>query len=327
MDVRTTGHEPEALVSKCLCEHRGVLHDLGRIGPEARVHCLTEGDRLAGDDVLERSALQAGKHRFVDCRCMGSLREHATAARAAKRLVRGESDHVGELHRVRVLAARDEPGDVRSIEHQQRPYLVRYRPERHRVEPTRVRGGTGHDHLGPVLERKRPNLIHVDALVTGRHLVRKEVVQATAEVDRRPVGEVATVIEREPQHGVARLEEAEVHGHVCVRARVRLHVRVLRSEQRADTVYCQLLNVVDDLVAAVVPLAGIALAVLVGENRSDSTHHCGRREVLAGDQLEAGDLALDLAVDEREHVEVWVDVGGERHTRTSLRRTGRGGTT
>ena len=44
----------------------GVVHDLGRVLGEVGLRSLVEGDRLGRDDVLERAALQAGEHGFVD---------------------------------------------------------------------------------------------------------------------------------------------------------------------------------------------------------------------------------------------------------------------
>ena len=55
----------------------------------------------------------------------------------------------------------------------------------------------------------------------------------------------------------------EVHGHVRLCASVRLDVRVLGAEQRLRAVDRELLDLVDDLAAAVVAAAGIALGVLV----------------------------------------------------------------
>ncbi len=141
------------------------------------------------------------------------------------------------------------------------------------------------------------DLVHVDA-VLGARAVGDEVVEQAAGVHRRAVGEMATVVEAEAEHGVARLEQRLVDAHVGVGTRVRLHVRVVGAEQRLHPVDRELFDRVDDRVAAVVPLARIALGVLVGEHRAGRGHHRRRGEVLARDQLEAGGLALDLALDE-----------------------------
>src|SRR5690606_20175779 len=85
---------------------------------------------------------------------------------------------------------------------------------------------------------------------------------------------------------------------------VGLHVRVLGAEELARTAARDVLDLVDDLVASVVALAGVALAVLVGEDGPGGPEHLGRGEVLGSDQLQGGVLALDLTVDEREHLVV-----------------------
>ena len=65
----------------------------------------------------------------------------------------------------------------------------------------------------------------------------------------------------------------------------------------------ELLGLVDDEVAAVVPLGRIALRVLVGEHRALRLEHGARREVLRRDQLDRRVLPLDLTAD---------DVGDDR---------------
>jgi hypothetical protein len=118
------------------------------------------------------------------------------------------------------------------------------------------------------------------------------------------VGEVAALVEPQPEHGVTGLEQAEIDGHVGVGARVGLHVGVLGAEQRLGSLAGQLLDLVDNLVPAVVALRGIALAVLVGEHRAGGAQHRGRREVLARDELQGGVLAFDLALDQAEQLVV-----------------------
>jgi hypothetical protein len=168
-----------------------------------------------------------------------------------------------------------------------------------------------------VLQGEVAHLVHVDALVAGLHLVRDEVVEQAAGVDGRAVGEVAAVVEAETEHGVAVVQQRLIHAHVGVGAAVRLHVGVVGTEDALHPFDGQRLDVVDDGVAAVVPLARIALGVLVGERAAHRTHHGRRREVLAGDELQAGGLPLDLAVDEVEHDGVGVGVAGEGHGQNS----------
>ena len=181
------------------------------------------------------------------------------------------------------------------VEQEQRADLVGDRPERLGIEPARVARRAGDDHLRAVLEGEVAHLVHVDALVARRDLVGDEPVEQAAGVDRRAVGEVTAVVEAEPEHGVAGLEQRLVHAHVGVGTGVRLDVGVLGAEQRLGPLDGQRLDVVDDGVAAVVALARVALGVLVRQHRPDGAQHRRRGEVLAGDQLQPGGLALELA--------------------------------
>jgi hypothetical protein len=121
------------------------------------------------------------------------------------------------------------------------------------------------------------------------------------------VGQVAAVVEPHGQDGGARLQQGLVDGQVGVGPGVRLHVGVLGPEQRGGPVAGQVLHLVDDLVAAVVALARVALGVLVGQHRARRGQHGRRGEVLRGDQLQRGLLALQLLVDQPGHL----GVGGQ----------------
>ena len=79
---------------------------------------------------------------------------------------------------------------------------------------------------------------------------------------------------------------------------MRLDVGVLGAEERLGTVPGQVLDLVDDLAAAVVALAGDALGVLVVEPGAERLEHRDRGEVLRRDELEGLLLALQLLVEQ-----------------------------
>ena len=112
-------------------------------------------------------------------------------------------------------------------------------------------------------------------------------------------------LEREDR--VAGLEDCEVDGHVRLRPGVRLDVRVLGSEERLRAVDRELLDLVDDLAAAVVAAARIPLGVLVRRDAPDGLQHRRPREVLGRDELDLAALALELALEERRDLRI--DVG------------------
>ena len=98
------------------------------------------------------------------------------------------------------------------------------------VDDARVGAGADHDHLRVVLVGEAVELVVVDPLVVFADAVRHDRVELSGEVERMPVGEVAAVRQVHTKHGVARLEQREVHRHVRLRAGVRLHVDVVRAE-------------------------------------------------------------------------------------------------
>ena len=134
----------------------------------------------------------------------------------------------------------------------------------------------------------------------------------------RAVGEVPAVRQRHRQHRVAGLQEGAVRGEVRARAGVRLQVGVLGAEQLLGPRDADLLGPVDDLAAAVVARARVALGVLVGQRAAERGEHGRAGEVLAGDQLQAAaqpvelveDDAGDLRVEGLQGVEVRPPEGG-----------------
>ena len=122
-----------------------------------------EGDRLAGDDVLERPALLTGEDRGVDL--LGDARvvgEDDAATRTTECLVRRRGDDVGEGHRVGVEAGRDQTGEVGHVDHEPGADEVSDPAELREVQLAGVGRPAGDDQLGPVLECEALDLGHVD---------------------------------------------------------------------------------------------------------------------------------------------------------------------
>ena len=75
-----------------LGQRLGVLHGEPLLGLELLGGGQQEADRLAGDDVLERPALQAGEDGLVEPGGVLRAAEAGAAAGAGQRLVRGGGD-------------------------------------------------------------------------------------------------------------------------------------------------------------------------------------------------------------------------------------------
>ena len=106
---------------------------------------------------------------------------------------------------------------------------------------------------------------------------------------------MSAVREVHAEDPVARLQQRRIHGHIRLRAGVRLDVCVVRAEQPRHTLDRQTLDLIDVLAAAVVARAGIALGVFVRQVAANSLHDGLTREILGRDQLQMVALALQLA--------------------------------
>ena len=207
-------------------------------------------DRLAGDDVHQRSTLDAGEHALVDGHREGALeareigrvqlgrellaREDEAAARAAQGLVGGRRHDVGVRERARVDAGGDETRDVGHVHEQDRPDAVGDARHPLEVPQPRIGARAAHDELGPDLVGLRLHRVVIDALGVLTDAVGVHLVELAAEVERHAVGEMAAVGQVHAEDPVARLEDAEVGGHVGLRPAVGLDVDVLGArEQRS----------------------------------------------------------------------------------------------
>ena len=112
------------------------------------------------------------------------------------------------------------------------------------------------------------------------------------------MGEVSSLREIEAEHDIARLEEREVDRCVRLRSRMCLDICMLGVEKFLQPVDGELLYHVYELAATVVAFAGQTLGVLVGERCAHRLQHGSRHEILAGYQLEAVPLPIDLEIDD-----------------------------
>ena len=190
---------------------------------------------------------------------------------------------------------------VRRVRQQVGPDLTRYVGERLEIERPAVRARSRYYHLRPLAQGYVPNAVHVDELGVGLHPVGDYVVLAAGEVEGMPVREVSAVREVHGEYLRARLEHREEYRHVGLRARMGLNVGVVGPEEPLAPLHGEVLNVVHRLAAAVVPRAGIALGVLVGEHRTRRREHRPRHHVFRGNKLYLRPLPRQLR--HRRHID------------------------
>ena len=145
--------------------------------------------------------------------------------------MRRRGDEIGVRHGARVDACGDQARDVRHVRHHDRADALRRRADAREVDDAGIRARADHDHLRLVLVGQPIELVVVDPLVVRLHAVGDDFVQQARKVERVAVRQVAAVREVHAEDGVARLHDREIHGHVGLRARVRLHVGVLGAEE------------------------------------------------------------------------------------------------
>ena len=216
----------------------------------------------------ERPALSVGEHRAVDVPAVLIGGEDERAAWPAQRLVSRAGDDLGVRRRRRVDARGDEPGDVRHVDHEDGAHLVGDLAEASEVDGARVGRVARDDDLRPPLAGNRGDDLVVELLGLGVETVRGEVIELRGEVDLAAVCEVPALVEAEAHDVVAGRQQGSVRLHVGAGARVGLDIGVFDAEQLLGAVDGELLGDVDELAAAVVAAAGVALGVLVGERRA-----------------------------------------------------------
>ena len=118
------------------------------------------------------------------------------------------------------------------------------------------------------------------------------------------VRQMSAVREVHAEDPVARLQQRRIHGHIRLRAGVRLNVGVIRAEEPRHAVDVQTLDLIDVRTAAVVARAGIALGVFVRQVAAHGLHHGRAREILGRDQLQMVALAPQLPL--HGGVQFWV---------------------
>ena len=161
MVVGAAGDDVEAGAPSVSASALGVLDDVLRVDLEVGAQRLAEGDRLGGDHMHQRPALQAREDRRVDL--LGDVLvvgEDQAAARPAQRLVRRRGDDMGVRDRRGMDAAGDQPGEMRHVDHQVGADRIGDLAEAAEVPDARIGGAAGDDQLRLGLAGDPLDLVH-----------------------------------------------------------------------------------------------------------------------------------------------------------------------
>ena len=279
---------------------------------------FAEGYGLGGDDVLQRTALDARedgriedlRHHLHDALRRGLApgvlevlaHQDDAAARAAQGLVGRRGDDMRVFHGVLQQPRGDQTGRVGHVHHQQRAHLVGDLAHAFVIPLARVGRGAADDQFRLALQGLALHGVVVDHARGLVELIAHGLEIFTRHVDRRTVREVSSVCKVQSHERIARLHAGEENGHVGLCARMGLHVGVLRAVETADALDGQRLDLVHDLAAAVVARSGIAFGVFVGQDRTHGLHHLVADEVLRSDQFDAMHLAVALGGNQIENL-------------------------
>jgi hypothetical protein len=255
--VRTAGHQRKALGSQLGGQDRCVVDDVLRVGFELGRQRLFGGNGDTGGGVVVRTTLEAREHRLVDGGSVRGLAKDDATARTAQRLVGRRGHNIGDAEGRRVHTTSDQARDVGDVGDQDRTNLVGDGAKGGEVELPRVGAGATPEELGPVLAREGAHFVEVDAVRIGAHSVALAVEVFARNADLPAVGQVAASGQRETEDRVAGLTKSEVDRQIGRAAAVGLHIDVLGAKQRLQPRDGELLDLVDDLLAFVVALAGV----------------------------------------------------------------------
>lgn len=196
--------------------------------------------------------------------------------------------------------------DLRHVAHQNSLAFVGDPPKPRKVPIPRVGAAPTDQDLGPVIHGLllQPFIVNVPSLRihlvwqglkedrSGRHLLpTRRIVPMTQMPARRQV---------EPQNPIFGQQQRRVNGEVGRGAGVRLHIDTpplgIQVEGFQGPLAAEQLDLVDELVAAVVAGAGHPLRVLVGEVAAEGVEDGAAHEVLRRDQLHPVELPLLLLI-------------------------------
>ena len=284
MIVRAAGGNRVTVLTERRGKCLGVVGDGPRVKLEFGLKGFAEGDRLGRDHMHQRSALEARKYRRIDFpgdRLV--VGENEPAARPAKSLVCRRGDNIGMRKWRRMHSARDKAREMRHVDEKISANGIRDCPEPRKVPIAGIAGAAGDDELRLVLRGKPRDRFHVDSIVVTPNPIGDRLEPFSGDIHRRAMGQMAARGKVEPHKRIARLQQREKHRLVRLAAGIRLHIGEFAVEEPGHALDRQSLGDIDELAAAIIAPAGIALGIFVGQNRALGFEHGLGDDVFRGD--------------------------------------------
>ena len=141
---------------------------------------------------------------------------------------------------------------------------------------------------------KRLNFVVVQQAVLLAHTVLDGIVDFAGLVWLCAVGQVAARVQRHAKNGITRFDQRLKHTLVCLRTRVRLHVRKVTSEQLFGPINREVFSNINVLAPAVVATAWVSFGVFIRHHTALGLHDGGRYDVFRRDQFDLFTLTAKL---------------------------------
>ena len=170
---------------------------------------------------------------------------------------------MGVFHRILQKAGGDEAGGVGHVYPQDGANFIGNLTHALIVPFAGIGRCAADDEFGFVLEGLALRVVIVHEAGFLVQAIGHRLVQDARCVHGRAVGEMAAHRQVQPHENIPGTQHCHDYGHVCLRARMGLHVRIFRVEKLAEAVYRQLLYLVYHLAAAIIAFAGIPFRILV----------------------------------------------------------------
>ena len=297
MIICTAGHDAEAVLLQCLGECRRILLHLLCIFLKTRLKRLAKGNRLRCNDMHEWTALNSGEYCLVKLLAKFFITaENHAAARAAKGLVCRRRHNIGIRNGARMLACCNQTSDMSNVHHEVCADLLCNLAKAREIDDTRISRSARNDHLRLLLHGDSFELVIIDRLCVLRDAVRNDVKVLAAHVNRAAVCQVTAVRETHTHDRVTRLKECKEDCHIGLCAGMGLNVGITCIKKFFCALNGKAFDDIDELTAAIVTLAGIALGILIRKNAALRFENGFGYNVLRCDEFELCALTIQFFV-------------------------------
>ena len=206
----------------------------------------------------------------------------------------GGGHEIGERDRIRMKTRTHQAGNVGHVHHQVGADTFCNLTKTLKIDDPGICARPGYYELRPFLAGHPLDLVVVDLLRVSPYSIRDDPEKTAGKTHRTSVSEMPTLAQIHSEYSIARLEHSEKHGHIRLRARMRLNVYIVGMKQLLGAVLRQLLRNVNIFTTAIIPFPGVSFSVFVGQNGPLSFPYRPADKIFGCDQLQATPLAFFL---------------------------------